>query len=41
MFGHNCQYKIERELKYHVIPTKANKKIELDMLKTANEISHN
>ena len=37
----NYQYCIKRELKDHVIPTKANKKIELNILKNANEITSN
>ena len=37
IFDRNYQYHIERELKYCVIPTKANKKIELNILKTTNE----
>ena len=38
IFFRNYQYYIERELKYRVTPTKAYKMIELNILKTANEI---
>ena len=41
IFDRNYQYCIKRELKDHVIPTKANKKIELNILKNANEITSN
>ena len=36
IFDRNCQYYIKRELKDRVIPTKATKKIELNILKNAN-----
>ena len=39
IFDCNYQYYIKRELKDRVIPVKANKKIELNTLKTANEIT--
>ena len=39
MFDRNYQYYIKRELKDRVIPTKANRKIELNILKNANEIT--
>ena len=39
IFDRNYQYYIKRELKDRVIPTKANKKIELNILKNANEIT--
>ena len=39
IFDRNYQYYIKRELKDRVIPTKANKKVELNILKNANEIT--
>ena len=39
IFDRNYQYYIKRELKYRVIPTKTNKKVELNILKNANEIT--
>ena len=39
MFNRNYQYYIERELKDRVTPTKANEKIELNILKNSNEAS--
>ena len=39
IFDRNYQYYIKRELKDRVIPIKANKKVELNILKNANEIT--
>ena len=39
MFDSNYKYYIKRELKDRVIPANANKKIELNILKKANEIT--
>ena len=39
IFDRNYQHYVKRELKDRVIPTKANKKIELNILKNANEIT--
>ena len=39
IFERNYQYYIERELKDRVIPTKANKKIKLNIFKNTNEIT--
>ena len=39
IFDRNYQYYIKRELKDRVIPTKTNKKVELNILKNANEIT--
>ena len=39
IFDRNYQRYVKRELKDRVIPTKANKKIELNILKNANEIT--
>ena len=39
IFDRNYQHYVKRELKDRVIPTKANKKIELNILKNANKIT--
>ena len=39
IFDRNYQYYIKRELNDRVIPTKTNKKVELNILKNANEIT--
>ena len=39
IFDRNYQYCIKRELKDCIIPTKGNKKIELNILKDSNEIT--
>ena len=39
IFDRNYQHYVKRELNNRVIPTKANKKIELNILKNANKIT--